>query len=569
MTELLNQHPALSDNEIDSAIARSVQYLFDQQRADGLWTDTLPSSAVGTAPALIALHFHSREHDAAAIAAGAQWLRRTQLASGGWGDTPDDPPNLHGTAFAVGALAIVDPDNSATAIERGLAFIDAEGGLAALSDRDRTPLSPICLVFWELAGLCSSSAVPRIPLELALLPQSLRQRMSFTVPGIFALGLMQARTRRRAPLRRLLDRLAERPALSYLERLQRFEGYIGGFEESPMLVGVVLLGLARAGIDDDMVRRCRDYLLATRRADGSWSVNRDLELTASTAVLMGLQEAGYTDDPRLRISLYRIMSAQRAESFHATGVGPGGWSWSMPSGWPDTDDTACALTVIPPFADPKLAPQVRLGVEWLLRMQRPDGSWGCFVTKGIVGLDAPCPMLTAHIIEALQISAGLGPHDPPVRKALDYLESAQNPDGSFTTIWYRNHVMGTAAVLSAFGKFSRAQTDSARRARAWLTAAQLDDGGWGDGAQAAASTEETAWALYALLQSGTPATEPSTASAAHWLAAHQLGHGGWTPTTLGVYFPGLYFNSDHMANGFALRALGAFQHRRLRDGDDD
>src|SRR5262249_8301816 len=151
----------------------------------------------------------------------------------------------------------------------------------------------------------------------------------------------------------------------------------------PMLVGVVLLGLIRAGLGEEITRHCRNYLMQTRRADGSWAIVRDLELTASTAVVLGLQEAGLAGDRRLTSTLYRLLGAQRMDRLDATGASGGGWAYTLPSGWPDVDDTGVTLSVLPGWRSPTAAPAIRSGVSWLLGMQRPEGSWGCFVTRGI------------------------------------------------------------------------------------------------------------------------------------------------------------------------------------------
>jgi squalene-hopene/tetraprenyl-beta-curcumene cyclase len=420
------------------------------------------------------------------------------------------------------------------------------------------------VTFWELAGLCDARRVPKIPIEIALARKALRHRMSFTVPGIFALGLMQARTQPRGWARRLVARAAEAPALAYFRQLQRFDGYAGGFEESPLLAGVVLMALARAGLLPQVNRRCRGFLLETRRGDGSWAVDRDLELTASTAVVMGLQEAGFAGDGRLTPTLYRLLSAQRPDRCPGTGVPAGGWSWAMPSGWPDVDDTAAALTVLPGWGARAAAPAMVTGVDWLLDMQRRDGSWGCFVTRGTVDLDGPCPILAAHALEGLRASGRLTVGHPRIRRAFTALGKAQRPDGSFGSLWYRPHTLGTAAVLTAYGKYGLRPTTPARRAADWLLATQLPDGGWGDGTDRKPTVEETAWALHGLLESGHPPRSDALARAADWLVRRQTPEGGWTPAVVGVYFPGLYYSDDHVANGYALRALAAYR-RRLKE----
>lgn len=333
-----------------------------------------------------------------------------------------------------------------------------------------------------------------------------------------------------------------------------------------MLVGVVMLGLTCAGLGEDIVRRCRSYLMRTRRPDGSWAIVRDLELTASTAVVLGLQEAGLARDQRLAVTLHGLLGAQRMQRLHATGAPAGGWAWSLPSGWPDVDDTAVALTALPGWGAPLAAAAIRAGVEWLLRMQRGDGSWGCFVTRGIVELDAPCPMLTAHALEGLHASARVTSNSLPVRKACAYLAKVQRPDGSFDVVWYRPYTMGTAAVVTACGKLGLGDLSQVRRAMQWLLTTQLPDGGWGDGMDAGPSVEETSWALYGLLEAGLSPRSDAAVRAAGWLVQNQTPEGGWMPTTLGVYFPNLYYHSDHVANGYALRALASFRRRMQHPG---
>jgi squalene-hopene/tetraprenyl-beta-curcumene cyclase len=194
---------------VEHAIDRATDELFRRQRADGSWQDHLPSSAVSTGTALVALATADREGNAELLAQGAQWLRATQRADGGWGDALVDPGNLNGTAIAIAALAYVDPAASQAAMARGMAFIEANGGMPAVEDRARCSLSVICRTLMAQAGLYPWEKVVRIPLELILLPNGLKQKVSFTLPGAFAWGLMQAHTRPAGPLRRLINRIAE------------------------------------------------------------------------------------------------------------------------------------------------------------------------------------------------------------------------------------------------------------------------------------------------------------------------------------------------------------------------
>lgn len=552
-------------DRVESAIEHAVHHVFQAQRADGSWQDHLPSSAVSTGAALIALACADRERFAPLLTTGAAWLRETQRADGGWGDAVVDPGNLNGTAIAAAALQILDPTGSAGAVRRGLDFLEAHGGFDALRDRARCTLSTICLTFLAQAGLYDWQRLGHIPFELILMPQGLQRKVSFTLPGLLSWGLMQAHTRPYGPLRRAVNRIAEPRALRWLEGVQAYEQFRGGYEESPLMAAIVCFGLRRAGVGAPIAGRCREYLLTTRRPDGSWSINRDLEFSATMFLLMGLQAAGYGDDPRLGPTREWVLRSQRTAPFFPTGCPAGGWGWSLPSGWPNTDDTSSALTVLPGLGVPPGDGQLRAGVEWLLQMQHKNGAWSCFVKGGRLTLDGPCPIFTAHALIGLHMSGGLGPDHPAMQRALSWLGSVQRPDGSVHGLWYRNFTAGTAAVLEAYGVLGRAADPVAQRCRDWLLAHQHSDGSWSGGIGGEPTAEETAWALAALLAAGVPATAPGLQRAADWLVRSQLLDGSWRPSVIGVYFSSLFYSSDHLCTGYVLQALGRFWRQWKRE----
>jgi len=558
---------AVDRGKLDDSIAAAVRAAFVLQRADGSWQGLLPSSAVSTGSAAIALHAADPVRCAALIGRAVRWLRETQLPDGGWGDAPTEPglaisASLNATAIAVAALQLVDPLASAASITSGLARMASFGGLDAVADKRRCTLKAICEHYLAAAGLYDGRPVARMPFELVLLPRRLRQKLSFTVPGLMAWGLMQAHTTRSGRVRRSLARLAEPKALSYLRDIHDYESghpeRPGGVEESALMASIVCYGLTRAGVGDDLARRYVDYLRATVRTDGSWAIDRDIEFSVSAYTTAALLAAGCGDDPRLIQLGQWIRACQRQAPFGPTGSPLGGWGWSIPSGWPDTDDTAGAVSALAGLgAQGGHDTHLDRGVGWLLAMQNRSGSYGCFTRNAGVSMDRPCTVMTAHALLGLQ-AAGLGADHRAVTRAIDWLRSVQRSDGAFGNVWFRGLTCGTGRVLDALGAFGLAGLPTARHAAQWLAQTQLDDGGWGDGEGSQSSAEETAWAVLGLVAAGQTAT-PAVAAGVRWLLRAQRPDGSWPHAVVGVYFLGLTYWCDGIADAYALQALSRFR----------
>jgi squalene-hopene/tetraprenyl-beta-curcumene cyclase len=538
---------------LDAAVARAVDRLCAVRRPDGSWCDHTSSSALATSVCVMSLHLADRERHRDEVRVGCRWLRETQQADGSWGDAVVDPGNLNSTAFAIAALHLCDPDGPGNHIAHGLAFVGRRGGRAALHRRADCSLSPVVLSLWAVARLCPWPEVPRLPVELATFPKRLWQRVAFTVPAVFALGLLHAHAEPPGRLRSAWAGWAERPALDYLRAVQ---GSNGGYQESPLLNGVVAVGLLGAGCGTDIADRCVDYILATRRPDGSWTCERDLELSVTTLLVDALSAAGALGRAPAADTRRWLTERQFTDGFYATGSPPGAWTWGYPSGWPDTEDTAGAVATLVRLGMPAQAPPIRLGLSWLASMQNRDGSWGMFVRNSRVTLDRACPSLTARVVLTLQ-TCGLGGQHM-ARQAVRYLRRTQRPDGSLHSLWFRDFTYPTGLALEAFTAGGAADGIEAGRCVRWLLDNQNVDGSWGSRRGQTGTVEETASALAALSGPGVSAPPERLASAAAWLVDAQHDDGTWTPSVLGVYYLSLRYSSDHLANAFALRALGRY-----------
>ena len=90
--------------------------------------------------------------------------------------------------------------------------------------------------------------------------------------------------------------------------------------------------------------------------------------------------------------------------------------------------TACAVEALAVAGQPA-SRALRKGVAWLLRAQRPDGSWPD--ERGTSDLITTCSVVLALI------EAGVVPGKPPVRRAVSWLLRRQNSDGGWDHGWPR------------------------------------------------------------------------------------------------------------------------------------
>ena len=223
-----------------------------------------------------------------------------------------------------------------------------------------------------------------------------------------------------------------------------------------------------------------------------------------------------------------------------------------------------------------------------LDLQNRDGGIPTFCRGwGKLPFDRSGADLTAHALRALlawrdEISGGsdqvrVEALDRAVRRGIRFLESTQQPDGSWIPLWfgnerapaYENRSYGTSRVLIALRDLERRGTYRVRnmetQAVRWLLHAQGRDGGWGAAPGIDSSVEESALVLAALAEArpcGHTAVEETIRRGAEWLITQVESSGVDRPTPMGFYFANLWYFEKLYPLVFSVAALGKIQQQR-------
>jgi squalene-hopene/tetraprenyl-beta-curcumene cyclase len=423
-----------------------------------------------------------------------------------------------------------------------------------------------------------SDAIDRLPVELAAVPRGLHRLLrlevvSYALPALIAIGHLQ-RTVRRGSLGHRGGRvpILERRALELLTRLQPATG---GFLEAIPLTAFVLMSLSAAGSGNHpVIERGLPFLRETRRADGSWAIDRDLSTWVTSLSIQALSQAA-PGGPGLPDSVLDWLSRCQWRRVHPfTNSAPGGWGWTdREGGVPDVDDTSGALLALRALGAPADAPAAADGVRWLLGLQNRDGGWPTFC-RGWTRLpfDRSTPDLTAHAMRALETWGGVGGRgtERALQRARRYLAQTQRPDGSWVPLWFGHQsapgletpVYGTALVLRALPPGD----PLAVAGITYLLRAANADGGWGGAPGTASSNEETGAAVTALVPHAESGAGPELAQAlerAESYIVRQVQSGAWQkPSPIGLYFARLWYSERLYPLIWTVSALGSLVRAR-------
>jgi squalene-hopene/tetraprenyl-beta-curcumene cyclase len=583
-------------DRLDSAWQQAVAALLAELRPDGHWVGELSPSALSTSTALMAL-LQLRQQgvaiDSRVLAGGVDWLIAEQCPDGGWGDTSLSHSNISTTMLVRATLTEIRRtaggesigEVPAAALERAEAAIHQFGGVPALLaryGRDRTFSIPI-LTHCALAGLVEWREIPRLPFELACLPQRFYKSVrlpvvSYALPALIAIGQVRhGMGPPWNPLTRWIRNAARAPSLRVLEQIQPASG---GYLEATPLTSFVTMSLAALGqARHPVAERGLQFLLESVRPDGSWPIDTNLATWVTTLAINALGPELPSD---LRPPLQQWLLNQQWRQTHPyTNSPPGGWAWTdLSGGVPDADDTPgaiLALLTLAATSEPPVAVRdaIAAAVGWLLGLQNRDGGWPTFCRGwGLLPFDRSSCDLTAHAVRALHAARGLLDGllvervGTATDRAIQFLRGQQRSDGAWLPLWFGNQdvpgdenpTYGTARVLLACRDLISDRPeleDLMVRGAAWLAGCQNSDGGFGGGGGTRSTLEETGLALEALCSLPVAARiSPRVIHAGIAWLTEAVERGAWRePSPIGFYFAKLWYFERLYPLVFSLAAL--------------
>lgn len=315
----------------------------------------------------------------------------------------------------------------------------------------------------------------------------------------------------------------------------------------------------------------------------------------NTALLShALQEAGVSHDSNvIQRSLEYLLSRQHNRfgdwQVHNPDAQPGGWGFSdINTLNPDIDDTSIALKALRRTwqTEPALRKAWDRGLAWLLSMQNDDGGWPSFeknVDKKIITripmpyaeqfIDPSVADLTGRTLAFLGTDVGMTLHNPRIKRAIDWLLSHQEADGSWFGRWGVSYLYGTWAAVTGLLAVGLEPTHPAiQKAITWLESTQNPDGGWGESCKSDivktytplehSTPSQTAWALDALIAASGKQPSPAIQNAAALLIKLNNTDDWRSTYPTGTAVPGVGYIRYHSYN--LIYPLLALAHYRKK-----
>jgi squalene-hopene/tetraprenyl-beta-curcumene cyclase len=412
------------------------------------------------------------------------------------------------------------------------------------------------------------------------------------------------------PLRTLALKRAEK---WMLERLEMSDGL--GAIYPAMLNAIIALRCLGYSEDDPQVIRARDEFekLGIEQKPTEEMPEPTFRMTPcmspvwdTAQAVYALGEAGVARNDARMLKAVDWMLAKEVRhkgdwAVKVPNTEPGGWYFEFNNEfYPDTDDTAQVLLALKHVDNPRERYQHQVAeraIEWEFAMQCRNGGWGSFDkdnTKMIFQyipfadhnamLDPPSVDITGRMLEMLA-AYGYTREDKRVQKAIKFIFSEQEPDGSWFGRWGVNYLYGTFLVLRGLEAIGIDHLEpQIQQAAEWIRMVQNADGGWGESCGTydepdtrgigVSTPSQTAWALLGLLAAGDDRSD-SIAKGVRWLLTRQRPDGSWDesmgegPTRQGIItgtgFPKVFYLAYTMyRHYFPLLALTTYKRAMER-----
>jgi len=185
-------------------------------------------------------------------------------------------------------------------------------------------------------------------------------------------------------------------------------------------------------------------------------------------------------------------------------------------------------------------------------------------------VDPPCSDIASRALEVCG-RLGLSKNEKYIRRAIAFVRSVQEEDGSWSGRWGVNYIYGTWLVLRGLRAIGEEMNqDWVVRGRDWLESCQNADGGWGETpasyddprlkGQGPSTASQTAWALMGITASSEQ-VRPSIERGVDYLCRTQQPDGSWAePFITGTGFPRVfYLKYDMYRNNWPLLALSDYR----------
>jgi squalene-hopene/tetraprenyl-beta-curcumene cyclase len=149
------------ENQVEQAVARSREQLLSMQTQDGYWWAELEADTTLESDYILYLHILG-QLNSPKVAKLANYIRKKQLADGGWNIFEGGPSELNATIKAYIALRLAGQPASHPDLVRAKNKVIELGGIEGTNSYVRFYLAMVGAVDWSI--------VPSIPPELMLLP---------------------------------------------------------------------------------------------------------------------------------------------------------------------------------------------------------------------------------------------------------------------------------------------------------------------------------------------------------------------------------------------------------------